>query len=608
MKRFFFHFRRYWLQRTIILFRNRFGERGVIIALSFFIGASGAVAAALLKLLVSSLEKFCQWIFSHPGDSLERIGWTAFFFLTPLVGIALSYLVQRFFGGVRYAKSLSPLILALHLHKTSIPFKEIWNHILSAGLAVGFGGSAGLEAPSVLTGAAIGANTGSRLHIDKKQRLLLIGCGTAAAISAIFNSPVGGVLFAVEVLLPEFSVGALIPMLISSGVAAVVYRIIFSKSGEHMLALTPDWRTNAVFFYILCAIFSAVIGVYVIRVAYQLGAALKHKIPNSRLRIFAGGSTLCVILLIFPSLRGQGYQHIVNVFEGNLAALKNSAPLLHFLGNDGLIITLVIVAGILIKVIASVLTVESGGDGGIFAPSMFIGAFTGFAFARIVNLTGIIELQEANFVLAGMCGVFTAVMRAPLTGVFLIAEVTGGYVLLVPLMISSAVAWFVARLFEPESIYRKALIENKLLVGDRDHAMLQRMPVRLSIDKEYPSLRVNDRASDLAELLESKSTTRDIYPVLDEHGYLQGVVHLDKTLTAMLNPQFFNTLLIFDLMVPPRITLSTDDDLAWAMTNIERYGVSHLPVRDQNGKFAGFISKSSIFSRYRQSVRDSDSF
>ena len=608
MKRFFFHFRRYWLQRTIILCRNRFGERGLVIALSFFIGAAGAVAAALLKLLVSGLEKFCLWIINHPGDSLERIGWMAFFFLTPLLGIALSYLVQRFFGGARYAKSLSPLILALHLHKTSIPFKEIWNHILSAGLAVGFGGSAGLEAPSVLTGAAIGANTGSRLHIDKKQRLLLIGCGTAAAISAIFNSPIGGVLFAVEVLLPEFSVGALIPMLISSGVATVVYRVIFSKSGEHMLALTPDWRTNAVFFYILCAIFSAVVGVYVIRVAYQLGAALKHKIPNSRLRILAGGSALCVILLIFPSLRGQGYQHIINVFEGNLSALKNSAPLLHFLGNDALIITLVIVAGILIKVVSSVLTVESGGDGGIFAPSMYIGAFTGFAFARIVNLTGIIELQEANFVLAGMCGVFTAVMRAPLTGVFLIAEVTGGYVLLVPLMISSAVAWFVARLFEPESIYRKALIESKLLVGDRDHAMLQRMPVRLSLDKEYPALRVNDRAAELAELLESKSTTRDIYPVLDENGYLQGVVHLDKTLTAMLNPQFFNTLLIFDLMVPPRVTLSVDDDLAWAMTNIERYGVSHLPVRDQNGKFAGFISKSGIFSRYRQSVRETDSF
>ena len=180
--------------------------------------------------------------------------------------------------------------------------------------------------------------------------------------------------------------------------------------------------------------------------------------------------------------------------------------------------------------------------------------------------------------------------------------------LLVPLMISSAVAWFFARKLEPESIYRKALIESKLLMGDRDHAMLQRMPVRLSLDKEYPVLRVNDRASDLAELLESKETTRSIYPVLDENGYLQGVVHLDKTLAAMLNPQFFNTLLIFDLMVPPRVTLSSDDDLAWAMTNIERYGMNYLPVRDQDGKFAGFISKSSIFARYRQSVREADSF
>ncbi|MBR7104338.1 MAG: chloride channel protein [Lentisphaeria bacterium] len=608
MKRLFFHFRRYWLQRAIILCRNKFGERGLVIALSFFIGAAGAVAAALLKILVTFLEKCSLWIFHHPGEALERFGWTALFFLTPLVGIILSYTIQRLFGGVRYAKSLSPLILALHLHKTAIPLKEIWTHILSAGLAVGFGGSAGLEAPSVLTGAAIGANTGSKLHIDKKQRLLLIGCGTSAAISAIFNSPIGGVLFAVEVLLPEFSVGALVPMLISSGVATVVYRIIFSKSAEPMLAITADWRTDAVPFYLLCAVVSAVIGVYVIRTAYSMGAEMRRRIPNSKLRLFTGGALLCVLLLLFPILRGQGYSFIVHAFNGDLQALKQSAPLLHFLGNDALIFTLIIIACILLKVITSVLTVESGGDGGIFAPAMFIGAFTGFAFARLVNMTGIIELQEANFVVAGMCGVFTAVMRAPLTGVFLIAEVTGGYILLVPLMISSAVSWFVARKLEPESIYRKALIENKLLVGDRDHATLQRLPVRLSVDKDYPALHVNDRACDLAELLESKHTTRNIYPVLDDHGYLQGVVHLDKTLAAMLNPQLFNTLLIFDLMVPPRVTLSSDDDLAWAMTNIERYGVNYLPVRDQDGKFMGFISKSSIFSRYRQSVREADTF
>ncbi len=608
MKRLFFRLHRNWIRRLILLLRKKSGERGLIIALSFFIGAAGAVAAALLKILVSFLERSSLWIFNHPGEAVERFGWMALFFLTPLVGIILSYTVQRIFGGVRYAKSLSPLILALHLHKTYIPFREIWNHILSSGLAVGFGGSAGLEAPSVLTGAAIGANTGSKLHIDRKQRLLLIGCGTSAAISAIFNSPIGGVLFAVEVLLPEFSVGALVPMLISSGVAAVVYRVIFSRSAEPMLAITADWRTDAVPFYILCAIFSAVVGVYVIRTAYYLGAEMRRKLPSAKLRLMTGGILLCVILLVFPTLRGQGYAFIVHAFNGDLAALKASAPLLHFLNNDALIITLIIIACILVKVISSVLTVESGGDGGIFAPSMFIGAFTGLAFARMVNLTGIIELQESNFVVAGMCGVFTAVMRAPLTGVFLIAEVTGGYILLVPLMMSSAVSWFVARKLEPESIYRKALIESKLLVGDRDSVTLQRLPVRLSLEHEYPVLHAGDQASVLAGLLESRETTREIYPVLDENGVLQGVVHLDKTLAAMLNPQFFNTLLIFDLMVQPRGMVSTDDDLAWAMTNIERYSVNHLPVRDPEGRFAGFVSKSSIFTRYRQSVRDADSF
>ena len=230
------------------------------------------------------------------------------------------------------------------------------------------------------------------------------------------------------------------------------------------------------------------------------------------------------------------------------------------------------------------------------------------AFARLVNLTGIIELQEPNFVVAGMCGVFTAVMRAPLTGVFLIAEVTGGYILLVPLMISSAVSWFVARKMEPESIYRKALIESKLLVGDRDHAMLQRLPVRLSVNRDYPVLRADEPASKLGILLENKSTTRDIYPVVDEQGYLQGVVLLETTLNAMLNPSLFGTLLIFDLMIPPKGMVSADDNLAWAMTNIEQYNIGHIPVRDNEGKFAGFISKSAIFARYRQSVREADSF
>ena len=270
--------------------------------------------------------------------------------------------------------------------------------------------------------------------------------------------------------------------------------------------------------------------------------------------------------------------------------------------------TLIVAAGILLKVIASVFTVESGGDGGIFAPSMYIGAFTGFAFARIVNLTGIIELQEPNFVVAGMCGVFTAVMRAPLTGVFLIAEVTGGYLLLVPLMISSAGAWFFARKFEPESIYRKVLVESKLIMRERDKAMLQKLPVRLNLERDFPVLHINDTPAKIGAILEKKGGAREIFPVLDDNGVLQGVVQLEKILAAMLNPDLSSSLLVFDLMETPRGMVSVDDDLAWAITNLERYDLKYLPALDKDGKFAGFVSRNQIFLRCRQLIRDADTF
>lgn len=607
MKRLLYHIRRRYLWHWIRNWRKRAGERGTLLLLALFTGTAASLAAAVLHLLVKSLESLCNSWQLDKTFSLTENPWFILFFFTPLIGMALSYCVQRFFGGARYAKSLSPLILALHLDKTFIPLKEVWTHVLSSGLAVGLGGSAGLEAPSVLTGAAIGANTGSRIHLARRHRQLLIGCGAAAAISAIFNSPIGGVLFAVEVLLPEFSVAALVPMLLASAVATVFSRLLFDHTAP-MLEISANWRTDAVPFYLLCALFSALVGCYVIRNAYKLGSFMRRTFPNSKVRLAAGGSMLCLILLIFPTLRGQGYKYIVDIFNGHSESLIEASPLLSELGSGPLTLTLIVAAGILLKVIASVFTVESGGDGGIFAPSMYIGAFTGFAFARIVNLTGIIELQEPNFVVAGMCGVFTAVMRAPLTGVFLIAEVTGGYLLLVPLMISSAGAWFFARKFEPESIYRKVLVESKLIMRERDKAMLQKLPVRLNLERDFPVLHINDTPAKIGAILEKKGGAREIFPVLDDNGVLQGVVQLEKILAAMLNPDLSSSLLVFDLMETPRGMVSVDDDLAWAITNLERYDLKYLPALDKDGKFAGFVSRNQIFLRCRQLIRDADTF
>ena len=600
MKKFLLRFHRRRIVPAVKFCSGRFGSRSVIVFLAVLIGVLCALATALMHTIMMIPVRLELDLLKR---SEEHFGWYLAFAVLPLAGLTISFLVQHFWGGPRYAKSLSPLILALNRHRNSIPLKETITHILSSSIAVGCGGSAGLEAPSVLTGSAVGANAASLFGIDRGKRNLLIGCGAAAAISAIFNSPIGGVLFAVEVLLPEFRVAALVPMLIASAVATVFSRLLLPDSANLALAVTSPWRTNAVPYYFLCGAISALVGVYVIRCAYWLSGLLKRKFPSSAWRLLSGGASLCLILAVFPMLRGQGYWAIARIFEGDFGGFLSSSPLLERLPGPAAAVV-VLAAAIFVKVITSVLTVDSGGDGGIFAPSMFIGAFTGFAFARAVNLTGVVELQESNFVIVGMCGVFTAVIRAPLTGIFLVAEVTGGYILLVPLMIVSAVSWFAARLFEPNSIYRKALIENRLLYDDRDRALLQRIPVRLCISSHYPSLSPDMPIPVLNGI--AGRTAQKIFPVLNPVGMLQGVIRVEKVISAMLDPDLAQALVIFDLMETPHGMISINDDLAGAMEQFERFDRPYLPVCAEDGRFAGFVFKDTCLAKYRALIREAD--
>ncbi len=595
-------FHRQTILRASRFWQSRWGERSFLVLLALMIGIVAAVAAAGLHTLVTKLEAFGIWLTTP--QNMHEVFYLGLLLFLPLAGLVASFLVQRYLGGPRYAKSLSPLIFALTRRRTNIPAVETVNHMLSSALSVGLGGSAGLEAPSALTGAAIGSNSAKLFRVNQKHRNLLIGCGAAAAISAIFGSPIGGVLFAAEVLLPEFSVSALIPMLMSSAVAAVVARQIMGDS-TFVIAITLPWKTNAVPYYFLLGIVTALVGVYIIRGAYATGNRLKTKFRSPWHRLFVGGGILCVLLFLFPLLRGQGYLYIEKLFHGNLEEIAASSPLLTNIPSQGAVLVILFMAVILLKVIASALTVDAGGDGGIFAPSMFIGAFTGFGFARLVNMTGVIQLQEHNFVAVGMCGVFTAVMRAPLTGIFLIAEVTRGYILLVPLMIVSAVAFLVGRMFEPHSIYRKALAEGNLLDANRDETMLKRLPVRLNMSTEFYALKVDQPLAELVSRVEQMPD--EIFPVLDAGGKLLGVVHLEKILNVMLNPGVYNLLLVMDLMDPPVGIVSPDDDLSWAMANFEKYNLQYLPVCEA-GVFLGFVAKASIFAKYRRLVREADSF
>ncbi len=602
LERLLLRFHRRVVLRAARFWQTRWGERSFLVILSIFIGVVAAIAAAVLHLLVTKFEEFGIWL-TEPHE-LHEVVWLTLLLCLPMLGLLASFLIQRFLGGPRYAKSLSPLILNLSRKRTNIPAIEMVNHMLSSAFSVGFGGSAGLEAPSVLTGAAIGANSAGFFNVNRSRRSLLLGCGAAAAISAIFDSPIAGVLFAAEVLLPEFTVSALVPMVMSSAVAAVISHMI--AQGNHFEFVTEPWRTNAVPCYFLLGVVCALVGVYVIKCAYFTADKLKTRFRSPWQRLFVGGALLCVLLFLFPTLRGQGYLYIEQICQGNLSGIANNSPLLSLLPSETLILVIVFAAVLLLKVVVSVLTVDSGGDGGIFAPSMFIGAFTGFGFARLVNLTGLIDLQESNFAAVGMCGVFTAVMRAPLTGIFLIAEVTGGYILLVPLMIVSAVSYLLARMFEPNSIYRKALAESNLLDDDRDRTMLRSQPVRLCLNRNYHVLRIDQPLERLIDLVES--TPEEIFPVLDDSGKLLGVVHLEKVLSVMLNPKVYGLLLVMDLMESPVGTVSPDDDLARAMANFEKFNLEYLPVCDDAGIFHGFIAKAPIFARYRKMVREANSF
>lgn len=582
---------------------RRLDARSLILALAPLIGVLAALAATVLHELVELLSRWSQQVV---GPWEGRLWWqNVLMFILPLVGIALSLLVQRRLGGGQYAKSLSPLILSLDRRHTHIPLVETLNHILSSGLSVGLGGSAGLEAPSVLTGAAIGANCGRFFYVDKMFRNLLIGCGCAAAISAIFDSPIASVLFVVEVLLPEFSVAGLVPLLLSSAIATVVARLLMGHSPFALAANLP-WQAVNVPYVFLCGIVCALVGVFIIRSTYRIGGVLHARFTNPWARLLAGGSVLCVILMVFPSLRGKGYVQISQLLAGDTSGLSEPNPFLDWLPFPVVLPALIVAVNIFGKAVASALTIESGGDGGIFAPSLFIGAFTGFAFARLIKMTGLADLPVSNFAVLGMCGVFTAVMRAPLTGIFLVAEVTSGYLLLVPLMIVSAMSWVVARRFEPHSIYRKSQAESHLLDDDRDEMVLRRIPVSECLRPSFRALMPTHSIDDLINIVENDERHDEVFAVLRPDGSLAGILHIEKVLLAMLNQNVHRIMLVDDLMEPPLGAVHENDDLAKAMRNFDSYNLKHLPVLDANGRLAGFLAREDVFAHYRKMLQTSD--
>ena len=395
------------------------------------------------------------------------------------------------------------------------------------------------------------------------------------------------------------------PVLLATASSAVVSKMLH---GQQLFLLgSREWRLEALPFYFLLGAVCALVGVYMIKSSYALSGWFRSQLKGDLARLCAGGALLAGLLFAMPSLLGEGYDMVEALFAGDCAAVTRGSPL-DFLGApQAWTLVLFCVVAILSKVVATSLTIESGGDGGIFAPAMFTGAVTGFAFARALNLTGMVALSEPNFIAAGMCGVFTAVLRAPMTGIFLIAEVTGGYMLFIPLMIVAAMAFFVARLGEPYSVYTKILAAQKTLFqDDKDGAILSRIQVGTLVERDFSPVRETDSFRRLVEVL--TTSNRNLFPVLDAKGALVGVVHMDLIRSMLLDTGLYDTLLVFDIMAEPAGALAEDDNLAKAMLYFDLFNLWNLPVLTADGKYLGFISKSGVFSQYRGLVKQAPAF
>ena len=569
----------YWRARHIK--KNTF-----LIIVAIIVGVVAGLAAILLKLVVHYIQEFLRFVLENPSFNF-------LLFAFPLVGILFTvFYVQRFRKG-KIGRGVGGILISIAKRSSNIERDKTYSHLISSALTMGFGGSAGLEAPIVVTGAAIGSNTAKDLKMNYRDRTLMLACGVAAGISAIFNSPIAGVLFAVEViLLSEFTIPAFIPILISSATASVLSILLYKE--KLFFLITTGWNMNAIPFYIILGTLLGLISVYVTRVAIRTEGLFKSK-KKPYQKAILGGIILGIMIFILPPLYGEGYYSIENLLAGKYEMLLSNS-LFTGLSDNPWFIVLIATIIIFVKIIATSVTIGAGGNGGIFAPSLFIGALTGFVFAHAINLLGFIHLTESNFIVAAMAGALSGVVHAPLTGIFLIAEITGGYALFVPLMIVSSTSFLIARYFEPYSIYARKLVEKGLHTRDRDKIVLNKIKLKNVLETDFVTLTPTDTLGQLIDKFEH--SRRNIFPVIDENGTFKGIVLLDNIREIMFHTEQYDKIHIKDIMTEPPCILDVHDELYDVMKKFETYSAWNLSVTEEN-KYIGIVSKSTIFNKYR---------
>lgn len=572
-------------------------ERTFVLVLAFLVGFFAAVAAFVLHGMINQIVAFLT-------DSFEEENANWLYLVYPVIGIFLTMLFVRYVVKDNISHGITRILYAISSKQSRLRGHNCWTSVFASAITIGFGGSVGAEAPIVLTGSAIGSNLGKLFKMDNRTLLLLVGCGAAGAIAGIFKAPIAGLVFTLEVLMIDLTMASLLPVLISCVTATCFTYIFRGSTALFTFHLDSEWMVERVPANILLGVACGLISLYFIRtmtMCENIFAKFKDK-PYIKLMI--GGATLSLLIFLFPSLYGEGYHDINLLLNGRTDAdfdeiLNNSL----FAGHGNLLV-LYLALVLLTKVFATSATNGGGGCGGTFAPSLFIGCFGGFLFARLWNIYQIgVHLPEKNFALLGMAGVMSGVMHAPLTGIFLIAEITGGYDLFMPLMIVSVCAYLTIIVFEPHSIYGMRLAkQGKLITHHTDRAVLTLMSLDSVIEKNYISVEPD---MELGKIVNKISQSRsDVLPVLDAAGNLLGEINLTKIRHVVFRTELYHHFKAHQLMSPPAATLNDDMPMVQVMKTFDDTHAEWLPVLDSESHMKGYISHQRIYGMYRKMVAD----
>lgn len=583
------------LEKFIEWRQKNLSERQFVYILSIVVGLTSGLGAVTLKNLTHFIQQSLK-------EGIIQDYYIGFYFVFPLIGLFIVYLVMKYIIKRRVSHGIPSTLYAISQEKGIMKRFQMYGSILTAPITIGFGGSVGLEGPTVATGAAVGSNLASAFRIKQSTRTLLIGCAAAGALSSIFKAPVAAIVFAIEVFSLDLTLLSMVPLLLASLSAIVTSYLFFGSERILPFHINQDFLISDLPYYIILGIVAAFTSIYFAKV-YDYTHRIFRRINTPIERLIIGGLALGVLVYVMPPLYGEGFNTINNLIKGTPEASLNIPFTEVDFENVWLVIALL--GGlVLFKIIATSITFGAGGVGGIFAPTLFMGSIMGNCVARIINNIPYLELHvsESNFTLVGMGGLMAGVLHAPLTAIFLIADLTGGYNLFIPLMLTAAISFTITKYFLKYSVYTAELgLQGKLVTHNKDKVVLMFMKLNKIIETNFTSINYNGTLRNLVDIIAHSS--RNIYPVVDDDQRFKGVIFLDDVREIMFDSKLYDTTSVASLTMMPEEIIFYDDDMATVMEKFQRSDAWNLPVVE-SGKYIGFVSKSKLLSVYRKLLVD----